>query len=214
MTGIGWLLDDAAAGSHRVTARPAAVPEADPEQELVRLVQAGDAAATDQLVRRYLSRALAVAYRVMGHREDAEDVVQEALLAAIRGIDRFEIGRPFAPWLYRIVVNRAISARRGRTLRMTESLAEEAPSALGSPLAETLRGEVREQFLAALAQLPERQRLSVEWHEVDGLTAEEIGALLGISGGTVRWYVHQARRVLREALAPLRGNVEDDHAAR
>jgi RNA polymerase sigma-70 factor (ECF subfamily) len=180
------------------------------ETELVRRVQGGDAEASDTLVRQFLPRAFAVAYRVLGHREDAEDVVQEAFVAALRGIDRFELGRPFAPWLYRIVVNRAISARRGRTLRLTETLGDDAASAAGSPLADTLRGEVRERFMAALARLPERQRLSVEWHDVDGLTADEIGALLGISGGTVRWYLHQARQVLRQALAPLRGAVEDD----
>ncbi len=215
MTGIAWLLNEAQTQPPGVTPTPVVATETSTaEADLVRRVQAGDAEASDTLVRQHLSRALAVAYRVLGHREDAEDVVQEAFVAALRGIDRFEPGRPFAPWLYRIIVNRAISARRGRTLRSTDALPEDAASSLGSPLADTLRAEVRERFLAALARLPERQRLTIEWHEVDGLTANEIGTLLGISGGTVRWYIHQARQVLREALAPLRDAVEDDHDAR
>ncbi len=183
------------------------------ETALLRRVQAGDAEAADQLVRQYLPRAFAVAYRILGHREDAEDLVQEAFVAALKGIDRFELGRPFAPWLYRIIVNRALSARRARSLRQTDDLADPAASGRPSPLGDALRSEVRERFLAALATLPERQRLAIEYHDVDGLTAEEVGALLGITSGTVRWYIHQARQVLRVALAPLHGALEDEHAS-
>ncbi len=214
MTGTGWLLDQARMQGPAVSAPATSAGESlAAETELLRLVQAGDPEACDRLVRLHLPRAFTVAYRVLGHREDAEDLVQEAFVAALKGIDRFELGRPFAPWLYRIIVNRALSARRARSLRQTDELADRTGSGQPSPLGVTLRTEVRERFLAVLAELPERQRLSVEWHDMDGLTAEEIGALLGISPGTVRWHIHQARQVLREALAPLRGAVEDEHAS-
>ena len=68
-----------------------------------------------------------------------------------------------------------------------------------------------ERFRATLADLPERQRMVIELHEVDGFSAEEIGDRLGVAAGTVRWYIHQARRALRVALAPLRGEMEEDH---
>lgn len=181
------------------------------ETELVRRVQAGDHEAYDQLVRRHLQRAHAVAFRVVHHREDAEDLVQEGFMAALKNIDRFELGRPFAPWLHRIIVNRALSARRSRAYQVTESLPDDQVSVTASPLSLTLRGEVMDRFRATLADLPERQRLVIELHEVDGFSAEEIGERLGVAAGTVRWYIHQARRTLRVALAPLRGEMEDDN---
>jgi RNA polymerase sigma-70 factor (ECF subfamily) len=178
---------------------------------LIRQVQEGDREAFGLLVRQHIQRAYAVAYRVVQHREDAEDMVQEAFMSALKHIDRFELGRPFAPWLHRIIVNRALSARRTRAYQMTDALPEQQESRGASPLALTLRGEVMERFRATLADLPERQRLVIELHDVDGFSAEEIGDQLGIAAGTVRWYIHQARRVLRDALAPFRGTMENRH---
>jgi len=195
---------------------PAAPPERAAESvdggddtTLIQRVQQGESEAFDQLVRRHMRRAYAVAYRVVQHREDAEDLVQEGFMAALRNIDRFELGRPFAPWLHRIIVNRALSARRSRAFQLTDALPEQRAAAGTSPLTLTLRGEVMERFRATLADLPERQRLVIQLHDVDGFSADEIGEQLGVAAGTVRWYIHQARRVLREAMAPLRGPVED-----
>lgn len=181
------------------------------ETALIRRVQQGDREAFGVLVRSHMQRAYAVAYRVMQQREDAEDMVQEGFVSALKNIDRFELGRPFAPWLHRIIINRALSARRSRAFQITESLPEQQESRGDSPLALALRGEVMDRFRASLADLPERQRIVIELHEVDGFSAEEIGDQLGITAGTVRWYIHQARRVLRTALAPFRGTTGRDH---
>jgi RNA polymerase sigma-70 factor, ECF subfamily len=178
---------------------------------LIRRVQAGEREAFDQLVRRHLQRAYVVAYRVVQHREDAEDMVQEGFMAALKNIDRFELGRPFAPWLHRIIMNRALSARRSRAFQLTDGLPEQQAADEASPLALALRGEVMDRFRASLADLPDRQRLVIQMHDVDGFSAEEIGDQLGVAAGTVRWYIHQARRTLRDALAPLRGGMEDDN---
>lgn len=197
----------ALADSPTVTPGSGGSPE---ETELIRRVQSGDRDAFDHLVRSHLPRAYAVAYRVVRHREDAEDMVQEGFMAALKNIDRFELGRPFAPWLHRIITNRALSARRSRAFQMREALPEQQVARGASPLTLTLRGEVMERFRATLADLPDRQRMVIELHEVDGFSADEIGEQLGVTAGTVRWYIHQARRVLRGALGPLRGPVEDD----
>jgi RNA polymerase sigma-70 factor, ECF subfamily len=180
------------------------------EAALISRVQQGDREAFGLLVQNHLQRAYTVAYRVVQHREDAEDMVQEGFVAALKNIDRFELGRPFAPWLHRIIINRALSARRSRAFQMTESLPEQE-SRGDSPLTLALRGEIMDRFRASLADLPERQRIVIELHEVDGFSAEEIGDQLGITAGTVRWYIHQARRVLRTALAPFRGTRGRDH---
>ncbi len=192
---------------------PPSEQEGGPEGDtaLILRVQQGDREAFGLLVRRHIQRAYAVAYRVVQHREDAEDMVQEGFVSALKNIERFELGRPFAPWLHRIIINRALSARRGRAFQMTESLPEQLESRGDSPLTLALRGEVMDRFRASLADLPERQRIVIELHEVDGFSAEEIGDQLGIAAGTVRWYIHQARRVLRTALAPFRGTRGRDH---
>ena len=176
------------------------------ESLLVERVRGGEAAAFDVLVRRYLRRAYAVAYRILGHREDAEDLVQEAFMTALDHIDTFQIGQPFGPWFFRILSNRGLNARKARAVRQTAPVPEATADTRPSPLAETERAEVRERFRAALQAVPERQRLVVQLIDVDGMTASAVAAMLEISPGTVRWYLHAARAALRTTLASLHGD--------
>lgn len=179
----------------------AVVQEID-DTELVERVRAGDAAAFDLLVTRHMKRAFSVAYRLLGQREDAEDLVQEAFLAALEKIDTFQSGRSFAPWFYRILVNRGLNARKSRSLRRMEELPTEITDHAHSPLRETERSELREQLTGAMAHLPPRQQAIVQLFEVEGFSSLEIAEILDLSDGTVRWHLHQARAKLREALAP------------
>lgn len=174
------------------------------DSALVERVRAGDVAAFDELIRRHSKRAYALAYRLLGHREDAEDLVQDAFIQALDRIDTFERGRPFAPWFFRILTNRGLNARQSRALRTMSDVPEDAASALGSPAQDAERDELRTRLREAVAKLPERQRLIVQLFEIDGWTSAEIAASLGISDGTVRWHVHEARRTLRAELEPLR----------
>jgi RNA polymerase sigma-70 factor (ECF subfamily) len=155
-----------------------------------------------------MRRAFAVAYRILGGREDAEDLVQDAFMTALTHIDDFQLGRPFAPWLLRIVANRALNARRSLALRRTEAIPTDVASAFPAPDVELERAERRERLRLALEALPERQRLIVQLFEVDGYTAPEIAAMLDLSPATVRWHAHEARRALRRAL----GVLEEDLA--
>jgi RNA polymerase sigma-70 factor, ECF subfamily len=187
-------------------ARPLAHPDApDPEEAAaIARLQAGETAAFDLLVRRHMRSAFAVAYRVLGHQQDAEDVVQEAFLAALAHIDRFDTGRRFAPWLHRIVVTRGLNYRKSRSRRRTEPLESTAVASSGpDPAASAERAGLRDAVAVALARLPERQRVVVQLFELDGFSGAEIGAMLGISPGTVRWYLHEARQALRGMLAHL-----------
>jgi RNA polymerase sigma-70 factor, ECF subfamily len=178
----------------------------DDEGEIVARVQRGEREAFGVLMRRHAQRAYAVAYRVLRHNEDAEDVVQESFVAALDGIDTFEIGRPFAPWLLRIVMYRSINARRSRMSRERHVLAEPADAASGvGALTAPERSEIRTRFGEALRGLPEQQRLVVQLSDVDGYSSQEIGDMLDMPSGTVRWHLHTARTVLRRVLAPLRG---------
>jgi RNA polymerase sigma-70 factor, ECF subfamily len=173
------------------------------DEELVERVRVGDQDAFSALVARHMERAFRIAFRLMGHREDAEDLVQESFLAVLEKIDTFESGRPFTPWFNRIVVNRGLNAREARSVRRMEQIPESAAAEGNSPALHAERVDLRERIDAAIAALPDRQRAIVQLFELEGFTGAEIAEMLGISAGTVRWHLHEAKRTLREALAPL-----------
>ena len=177
----------------------------DEEQDLVVRVQRGDKHAFDELARRYARRAFAVAYRILRHTQDAEDLVQDSFIAALDGIGSFDPTRPFAPWFYKIVVNRALNAASARTTRERHVNVIQlwTNEAVEVDLDPAEKSEIRTRFETALAALPRHQRLIVELSDVDGRSSTEIGEMMNLPRGTVRWHLHQARRTLRVALASL-----------
>lgn len=196
----------------QLTTAPVARPESRPatqtlsalaEPALLELVRQRDATAFDELVRRYLRRAFAVAYHVMHHREDAEDLVQETFITVLEQIDRFDAERAFAPWFFRILVNRGLNARKSRTVRQTEQVPADAAGGEGPPDGVAERRELAARVRAAVDELPERQRLILRLSELEGFSSVEIADILDLSQGTVRWYLHEARNTLRITLAPL-----------
>jgi RNA polymerase sigma-70 factor (ECF subfamily) len=183
----------------------------DPEEAAaIGRVLEGESAAFEPLVRRYLRPAFAIAHRLLGHREDAEDVVQEAFLAALSKLDSFDRSRRFGPWFYRIVWTRGLNLRKSRFRRRAESLDQVEPATTRpSPALEAERASLRAAVSEALGRLPERQRLVVQLFDLDGFSGGEIAEMLGLSPGTVRWYLHEGRHALRELLAPLREATND-----
>jgi RNA polymerase sigma-70 factor (ECF subfamily) len=99
-----------------------------PEAALVLRVRGGEPRAVDELVRLHLGRVFGIVLRVLGQREDAEDVTQEVFLAVLEKIDTYDLKRPFEPWLYRIAMNRALNAKKARGIRRTEEIPESARS--------------------------------------------------------------------------------------
>lgn len=173
------------------------------EGDLVRRVQRGETSAFDELIHRYTRRAYALAYRILGHREDAEDLVQDAFITALQRIETFDAARSFGPWFFRLLTNRGLNARQARSIRQTESLPEDHAAGEASPLELLEHTEIWERFIRAAEALPERQRIAVELFDVEGFSSAEIAETLEVPAGTVRWYVHEARRALRKALEPL-----------
>ena len=190
------------AGLGGATLAPLTVP--DDEQELVERVQRGDRCGFDELTRRYSRRAFAIAYRVLRHTQDAEDLVQDAFIAALDGIATFDAARPFAPWFFKIVVNRSLNAASARSTReryvTVIHLWNDEREADVDPAE---RSEIRTRFQAAIEALPRQQRLIVELSDIDGRSSADIGELLDLPRGTVRWHLHQARKTLRVSLATL-----------
>lgn len=178
--------------------------EALQDARMVERVIAGDAEAYGELVSRHMRRAFSVAYRILEQREDAEDVVQDAFIRALEHIDQLDRSRAFRPWLLRIVVNRALNARRSRRVRAATELNDSAAASGPLPDRQAERGDLRARVAALLQALPEKQRLIVQLADLEGLTSVEIGRIMELADGTVRWHLHEARRTLREALAPIR----------
>jgi RNA polymerase sigma-70 factor (ECF subfamily) len=193
----------------------APAPE-DADAECVAAVLRGDLAAFDRLVERYQRRALSVAYRLLGHAEDASDVAQEAFLRAYRSLDTLGEPAKFGAWLLRIVSNLALNARRGRrpmlslvvedrsdgrsseeTGRAVSAPASSEAGPAGSMLSEELDGAITE----ALEALPEKQRLALILFTVEGMPQKEVAEIMETSVEAVKWHVFQARQTLRVTLS-------------
>jgi RNA polymerase sigma-70 factor, ECF subfamily len=171
--------------------RPAARPRGD--AALVRAAARGEEAALAELFRRHWRRAHQAAWLVLHDAQAAEDVAQEAFLAAFGRLESFDRRRPFAPWLHRIVVNRAIDLARSRAARRE---VDPAPLALAAAPAGG-----RHDVVAALARLEPDHRAVVVLRHLLGYTPTEIARMLDLPRGTVN---SRLRRAL-DALAGLLG---------
>ena len=149
------------------------------ERAWVRDAQAGDDAALEALFRAHWGRAHRAAYLVVHDAAAAEDIAQEAFLAAVRALDRFDRRRPFGPWLHRIVVNRAIDWARARALRAETELHDVSGADEPPPTGE------RDRLLAALVELPPEHRAVIVLRHLLEYTPGEIADLLDVPRGTV-----------------------------
>ncbi len=183
--------------------------EQQPDTVLVDRARRGDAQAFDALVRRHLRTAHAVALSVALNQADAEDVVQDAFIAALERLDDCQPDR-FVAWLLTIVRNRAISLQRHRKVRNSQPLEWATELSSGdSPAKDAERSALRERLLEAMAGLPERQREILLLHDLEGWRHREIGDRLGMKEGTVRYTLFQARRAVRERLSVTQGHLEE-----
>ena len=164
------------------------------ERAWIRGAQAGKVSDLEELFRRHWPLAYRAAYLVVHDAAAAEDIAQEAFLAAVRNLDRFDRRRPFAPWLHRIVVNRAIDWSRARALR-----AEAGGDALvHAPAPE--QAQLPEQVLDAIRSLSPEHRAVIVLRYLLEYTPGEIGKLLGLPRGTVNSRLRRALDALGELL--------------
>jgi RNA polymerase sigma-70 factor (ECF subfamily) len=179
-------------------------PDTSPRQERawVRAAQAGSEEAMESLFRRHWPGAYRAACFVVHDPAAAEDIAQEAFLAAIRALDRFDRRRPFGPWLHRIVVNRAIDWARSRSLR--RELAADHESELGGAPAERVdpptSGILSDEAGRALASLSPEHRAVVVLRYLLDYTPAEIASMLELPRGTVN---SRLRRALDRLAAEL-----------
>lgn len=177
------------------------------EAELIREAQSGNLFAFEELVRRYQRRVYAVALRIARRHDVADDVVQEAFVRAHQHLERFDVSRPFGPWICRIAANLAINHLRSPVSREDE-LPEghhETPSAAQDPLTGVLELEAQQVLARAVAKLPLEQRAVFVLRTSEELSYKEIAEELQISEGTVMSRLFRAREHLRAALEPYLG---------
>jgi RNA polymerase sigma-70 factor, ECF subfamily len=170
------------------------------ERALVRAAQAGSVADLEALFRDHWGRSYRAAYLVVHDAAAAEDVAQEAFLAAVRNLDRFDPGRPFGPWLHRIVVNRAIDWSRARALRR-EVGAGETIEAAAAPESGAPAAPLSDDVVAALATLSPDHRAVIVLRYVLEYSPGEIARMLEVPRGTVN-------SRLRRGLDALQGLVD------
>jgi RNA polymerase sigma-70 factor (ECF subfamily) len=168
------------------------------ERAWVRGAQAGSASDLEALFRNHWPRAYRAAYLVVHDSAAAEDIAQEAFLAAVRALDSFDRQRPFGPWLHRIVVNRAIDWGRARSLR--REVGDDA-LANAEARAETPSQAVSEGVTAALASLPPDQRAVIVMRYLLEYTPGEIARMLGLPRGTVNSRLRRGLDALQGRLA-------------
>lgn len=167
-------------------------------QEAVRRAARGDAEAFETIVQPELADLRRLATAVVLDREVADDVLQDSLVAAWRGLGELRDPAFFRTWLRRIVINRARNAvRRPRTLRLVEAVRASDPQNLGDPSDEWSDAVALE---AAMRELKPDLRICAALYYLEGRQVAEIADLLGIPEGTVKSRLHTARARLREAL--------------
>ncbi len=190
----------------------------DPDADLVRRARDGDYTAFEELVSRHERRVYASARRITGRTEDAEDVVQETFLSAMKALPHFRGEALFSTWLTRIATNHSLKVLRKRRGLPTVPLAEEtgddaavqrpeyiAPWAEDPAVAAT-RPETQALLDAALAALPENLRSVFLLRDVDGLSTAETAEALGLTPANVKVRLLRARLALRERLTQTLGD--------
>jgi RNA polymerase sigma-70 factor (ECF subfamily) len=182
------------------------VPPEDPvadDRDLVAAAQSGDRDAMERLLRAHQPRVHAVCRRITGNDTDALDATQDALIAIVRGLPRFDGRSRFSTWVYRVTTNACLDELRRRRRRPVVGLPEHEgrtlePADDAVPLDDQVTGRI--EIDAALVALPEDFRVAVVLRDLCRLDYAEIAEVLDIPPGTVRSRIARGRAQLADRL--------------
>lgn len=187
----------------------------DPDVALMLALKDGDEAAFAELISRHQSRVVSLIYRFVGDETEAEDLAQEVFLRVFRMRDRYRPKARFSTWIYRIAANVSLNALRARSRRRCVSMpltfdkseTQEGRTSshvedhrVDMPYAPMESRELHEQVQQAVDQLPETQKVAVILNKYEGMSYEEIAAIMGCSMMAVKSLLARARNNLRERL--------------
>lgn len=185
----------------------------DPGVRWMLAYQGGDESAFDRLVETYSAQVFALLTRFLGARAGREDLVQEVFLRVIRARERYEPTARFSTWLYRIVFNLSVNESAKLDARAKSGVGgkDDGPADVfsdvedvnaESPTTRLEQGDVVSAVRAAIAALPEQQRMALVLAKYHEMPYTEIAAVIGSSEKAVKSLVHRARENLRVVLAP------------
>jgi RNA polymerase sigma-70 factor (ECF subfamily) len=175
------------------------------DDDLLAAARAGAPEAIEALLERYQERVFGFGLRMCGDREDAEDVLQDTLLAAAEGMKHFRGGSSLSTWLYTIARSFCIKKRRRSKFAPVEEVSLDGmkttlPSPAASPDELASRREVRRALTAALESLDPESREVLILRDMEGLTAPEVATVTGASVDAVKSRLHRARLAIRAHL--------------
>ena len=177
-------------------------------------VRAGDGEGFRTLVDRHSRSVFRLAYRMTGNEADAEDVVQETFLRAYRQLASYEERSSFSTWLYRIAANYALDMIRSKRRQVEQQSPQDEQGrdmfdqvAADVPAQDRLlfNAEVKRRFQSAMCELTVQERAAFEMRHFEGLSIEQIGAVLELGDSATKNSIFRAVRKLRGALGPLVG---------
>jgi len=185
----------------------------DADHALVKKVQKGDKRAFDLLVLKYQHKIMSIISRYIKDSAEVNDVAQEAFIKAYRAIGNFRGDSAFYTWIYRIAINTAKNhlVSRGRRPPSSDVEVEDAEYYSGSdqlkdfatPERQMMRDQLEAVVHKAIQDLPEDLRTAVTLREMEGLSYEEIAAVMECPVGTVRSRIFRAREAIDKQMAPL-----------
>jgi len=184
------------------------------DETLVRLCRRGNMTAFGELTERYQHRLFNAIFRVVAHRDDAQELTQETFVRALQGLKRFRGNSSFYTWLFRIGINLSINHRRRRDRMQVRSfqaqsdigrgqaadLAALAEARSESPVRQAQINEGYQLVLAAMEQLDPEAKAVVVLRDIEQLAYAEIGQILRVPVGTVKSRLFRARMTIREKL--------------
>ena len=170
--------------------------EASEDARAVEAAARGDRRAFERLYRRHVGRVHALCLRLAGHRETAEDCVQEAFVSAWRALPAFQARSRFSTWLHRIAVNTVLARHRGLAARLESTAGDDAELLDRRSVEDAPPLDLE----AAIAALPDGARHVLVLVGLYGFSHEEVSTELGIAVGTSKAQLHRARRLLATRL--------------
>lgn len=185
------------------------------EKRLIKKVKKGDHQAFAELVDRYKNSVYTICLRMVGSREEAEDLSQEAFIRAYNHISQFDSDRNFSTWIFRIATNLSIDSLRRK--KPSVSLDAEIPGTEGlalntilpggetPPDEQIVRDETEKWIQHEIGELPEKYRSAVILKYIEDLSLKEISEIMNIPVGTVKTRVHRGRELLRKNMKASRG---------
>lgn len=184
-------------------------------EEAITVLKRGDNDAREKAVALLQQSVFSFSMQVCGHRQNAEDTMQEVLLKSLPYLEKFQSSKALAVWLYKVAKNRCLMSRRKSKFapKAELSLEEMLPGRADldrtdghtsvSPEEAAMRGEEGRRLREVIQSLPPHYRNVIVLRDLDGLTDEEVGEITGLRPGTIRVRLHRARLFVRKELAKL-----------